>query len=271
MTLFSKQIMNTLSTRISPVFTVLILSAFCLLPFKNGLAQNNDLQNKEAQTVLVANQEATFSSPLSAQIIKLDFHNGDLFKKGDVLVGFDCRKDQAALQEFRAALTATRAKYNAQKKLKDLNSITEIELMAAYADYQKARAAYDISTARIENCEVKAPYDGRITNRQVNLYETAKEGQELLSIASVENLQAQMLVPSSWLSWMKKDTPLSLTVFETGETYQAKIVRIGGAVDEISQSIMAVAEIKAPGADILPSMSGTAVFNSEDQTARDRQ
>jgi|AntRauTorcE11897_2_1112592.scaffolds.fasta_scaffold01249_2 multidrug efflux pump subunit AcrA (membrane-fusion protein) len=80
-----------------------------------------------------------------------------------------------------------------------------------------------------------------------------------------------MLVPSRWLSWMKQGTPLSLTVFETGETYQAKIVRIGGAVDEISQSIMAVAEIKAPGANILPGMSGTAVFNSEDQTARDRQ
>jgi hypothetical protein len=82
--------MNILSTKISPVFAALILSVFCLLPLKNGLAQNSDFQNKDVQ---------------------------------------------AALQEFRAGLTATRAKYNAQKKLKDLNSITEIELMAAYADY----------------------------------------------------------------------------------------------------------------------------------------
>ncbi|MGM0421706.1 MAG: efflux RND transporter periplasmic adaptor subunit [Pseudomonadota bacterium] len=247
------------------------MSVFCLLPVKNGYAQNSDIQNKEVQTVLVANQQATFSSPLSAQIIKLDYHNGDLFEKGDVLIGFDCRKDRAALQEFRAGLTATKAKYEAQKKLQDLNSITEIELMATYADYQKARAAHDISATRVENCQLKAPYDGRITDRQVNLYETAKEGQELLSIASVEKPQAQMLVPSRWLSWLQIGTPLSLTVFETGEAYLAKIVRIGGAVDEISQSIMVVAEIEAPGKNILPGMSGTATFSHDGKTVSDTQ
>lgn len=64
---------------------------------------------------------------------------------------------------------------------------------------------------------------------------------------------------------------MSLTVFETGEAYLAKVVRIGGAVDEISQSIMVVAEIEAPGKNILPGMSGTATFGHEDKIVRDTQ
>lgn len=47
--------------------------------------------------------------------------------------------------------------------------------------------------------------------------------------------------------------------------------RSGQAVDAISQSIMVVAEIEAPGKNILPGMSGTATFSHDDKIVRDTQ
>lgn len=228
-----------------------------------GQQQDAQAAEQDVQTVLVANQKATFSSPVTRRVSELPFKDGDTFKKGDVLIAYDCRIDKAEHKQAEAFLKAAEAKWKAKKKLKNLSSISDLDLVMAEAEYQKAQTEYKISDVRVDYCALEAPYDGRITGINVNLHETVKAGQDILSVASLERLNARMLVPSKWLSWLDVGIDLTVRVFETGQSYSAKIVRIGGAVDEVSQSIMVVAEVQNVDDNVLPGMTGTAVFEGE--------
>lgn len=258
--------MRTLKTKALSFFATGLIALFCHVPspvMAQETAQQTMIDNFDVQTVLVANQEATFSSPVSRRVSQLPFKNGDVFKKGDVLVAYDCRIDKAEYKQAAAVLKAAKATLEAKKKLKSMKSISDLDLVMAEAEYEKARAAFKVSEVRVDYCELEAPYDGRMTDVKVNLYENVKEGQEVLSIASLEKLNARMLVPSRWLAWLEVGATVTITVYETGQDYNAKIVRIGGAVDEVSQSIMVSAEVQDVDQNVLPGMTGTAVFKGK--------
>ncbi|HRQ61799.1 MAG TPA: HlyD family efflux transporter periplasmic adaptor subunit [Alphaproteobacteria bacterium] len=93
-----------------------------------------------------------------------------------------------------------------------------------------------------------------------NPFEFAEAAQPLMRIAANERLQAQILIPSLWLQWLKTGTELTLRITETGKTYPAKIIRIGGDIDPVSQSIPITAELTADNPELLPGMSGSAIF-----------
>ncbi|GJL86120.1 MAG: hypothetical protein DHS20C02_18950 [Micavibrio sp.] len=239
------------------IFVALFLAG--LLPFSSP-AQSADAA--EIQTVLVANQEATLASPMKGQIVKLDFFNGDQFSKDDVLVAFDCRIIEAQYAGAAARLEGANATLGTKKKLKELKSASKLEYALAVAEAKQANAEAREYKVQKELCVIKAPYDGRVTGKDANLHETVESGQPLLKIASMDKLQAQLLVPSVWLSWLKTGSALRLKIDENGKSYAAHIIRIGGEVDAVSQSIMVVAELDEREDDLLPGMSGTAYFNT---------
>jgi membrane fusion protein (multidrug efflux system) len=69
-----------------------------------------------------------------------------------------------------------------------------------------------------------------------------------------------MIVPSNWLSWLKVGTPFDVVIDETSRTYPGKLVRISGKVDAISRSIKVYGRIDGAAPDLLPGMSGRALF-----------
>lgn len=244
------------------LFVLLIFGVCFALPCFITVKQSYAAE-QEVQVVLVANQQATFSSPVTRRVSELPFKEGDLFQKGETLIAYDCRIDKAEYKQAQAMLKAAEATWNAKKRLKDLSSISDLDLVIAEAEYEKARAEYKISDVHIDYCTLEAPYDGRITGLYVNLHETVKAGQDIIAVASLEQLNARMLVPSEWLSWLKVGTQLTIHVFETGQVYSAEVERVGGAVDEVSQSIMIVAKVQDVDDSVLPGMTGKAVFKGE--------
>lgn len=230
---------------------------------QNGNTFSANSAMPSIQTVIIPSQKATFSSPMVGKISSLPFEEGEIFKKGDTLFSYDCTVQRAVLKEKNAAKNAAWAEYISTKKLKELNSASELELTLSLMEFRKTDAAVEIIEEKIKNCRLKAPFNGRVIERMVNLYETTNEGQEMMSVVSTDNLHARMLIPSQWLSWLTIGTELSVTIHEYEETYPAKIIRIAGTVDEVSQSIPVIAEISQNTEKLLPGMSGTANFNNK--------
>jgi RND family efflux transporter MFP subunit len=217
---------------------------------------------KGIQTVLVAKQQADISSPISGKIKQLPFFEGDIFTEGDVLAAYDCAVQNAQHDQAKARFEVAAGLLEAQLKLKELNTISKLELLKAQAEAKQAKAEVQEYKAYIDKCVISAPFDGRITRRSANPFETTEAGEPLLSIASLENLQAKILVPSKWLSWLGIDSKVEIEIQESGQRYGAHVVRIGGAVDPVSQSIQLIAELDESYKELLPGMSGVVHFET---------
>lgn len=215
------------------------------------------------QAVLSAKSRAVIAGSIDAKIKKLPFKNGDLFKKGDVLVAYDCSIDWARLKEAEARQRMTQIQLEASEKLFALESAAEVELKMAKESNEQNIAIVNQIKGRLAMCSIRAPFDGRVTNRMASEHEFAQAGRVIMDIASREKLQAELLIPSIWLQWLNVGTPLQIYINETDRDYAATITNVHGEVDPVSRTVQVVAEISSYSEELLPGMSGRAFFSHE--------
>lgn len=221
-------------------------------------------EKQEVQAVLVAKSNAVISSTLDGRIIKFPYRSGDVFEKEDILVEYDCRIDMGRLKEAEARARLTNKQLKAYHELKNLDAIANIELVTAEENHKQNLALVEQVRGRLNLCEIKAPYRGRVTNKMASAFEFAQTGRVLMEIASREPLQVEFLVPSIWLRWLNTGTPMDVYIQESGKTYSARVTRIHGEVDPVSQSVQITGEIDSYQEELLPGMSGRAIFRPSD-------
>lgn len=215
------------------------------------------------QAVLSAKRQAVIAGEIDARIKAINFDNGDIFNKNDVLLEFDCALDQARLREAQSRQRVTQIQFDAYEKLQKKESVSEIEYLVARENNEQNKAQVDQIRSRLKSCKIFAQFDGRVTNRIASPYEFAQAGRVLMDIASREALRAEFLIPSKWLQWLNTGTPLTIRINETGKNYKAEIVAVYGEVDPVSQSVQVVAEIESYHEELLPGMSGQAIFDPD--------
>lgn len=230
------------------------------LPASGPTATQPPLPGEAVRGVVRARNTAVLSSRLSALITRMPFQAGQNFRKGDLLVAFDCERQRA---EARAAVAAHRAHqktYEVQRELEAHNAIGKMEVDVTRSQVDKAAADVAALEAGLRECNVYAPYAGRVVETVAQEHETAGQGQPLLRIQGADDLELQLIVPSMWMSWLRSGTSFTFKIDETGESVSAAVLRVGAAVDPVSQTVKVTAKLPGGRAQVLPGMSGTADF-----------
>ncbi len=134
----------------------------------------------------------------------------------------------------------------------------DLEVSRARAD----RASHDARALelRLQRCKIMAPFDGRISTLAIHEHETPVSGKPILEILGTDEMELQLIVPSVWLVWLEEGTSFSFKIDETQKEYNAKVKRIGAAVDPVSQTITLTGQFLKPAPALRAGMSGTASF-----------
>lgn len=206
-------------------------------------------------------EKAIISSEITAKIKELPFKPGDRFKKGDLLVGFDCSFYSADLASADAAYQSRQHIYNNNKELLALHAISDIDVSISESEMKVARADRTMKAIRVNQCQIKSPYSGRVIEVAVNEHETVPADKEILSILNDRDLEIELIVPSNWLNWLKEGEPFSFIIDETGKALNAKVAKIAAVVDPVSQTIKLTGKFDDNIDGVLSGMSGTAQFN----------
>jgi membrane fusion protein, multidrug efflux system len=204
--------------------------------------------------------EVVLSSELSAKIDRLPLREGDSFRAGQTLVGFDCSLFQAQLQKSQATLEGAEQLLKVNRRLSELNSIGELEVQQAQARLKESRAEVSFMQTTVRKCAISAPFTGRVAKRIAAEQQYVTPGSPILGIVETGQLELQMIVPSRWLAWLKPGARLSVLVDELDKQFPAEVSRIGARIDPVSQSINVVATINGNQPGLLPGMSGWASF-----------
>jgi membrane fusion protein, multidrug efflux system len=213
------------------------------------------------QVVLTAKKQATLSSQLQGTILQLPLNEGDRFNKGDDLVIFDCTTYEAQLAKAKAIQDAKAAAYRSNQQMSSARAISNVELITSKAEYINSSSEVKIQQHNVDFCRVKAPFSGILVKRRVHEFETVQQGQQLVEVLDNSDLTVELIVPSSWLVWLRPDSRFTLVVEETHRQYPALITRILPIVDSVSQSVRVLGKISGNSDDLIAGMSGKAVFN----------
>ena len=210
--------------------------------------------------IVRAVEQAQIATDLQTRVAKIAFQEGERFRKGDTIVEFDCRKQRAELAASEATLLEMTLTLDKYRMLQRAQAAGKNDLEISEARTAKATAEADGLRAHLEQCTLKAPYDGRVLEMNLHAHESPQPGKPFIAIVSDGALEIDLIVPSDWARWLVVGEPLAFTVDETKTEFAATVSRIGASVDAISQTIKIAAVFKAPPAKVLPGMSGTAMF-----------
>lgn len=230
-------------------------------PFvKEKSFQLDKSQDYEVQAVLSAGKALLISAPMDGSLKFIPFENGDTFKKNDILIRYDCSAEKSKVAEIKARLSISSRQVEAYERLKKMDVVADVEYVSIIGQHKQNQALLAQASTRLKMCDIKAPFDGRVQDKQVDVNEVVKSGRFLMKINSNEPLNVEMLVPSVWLRWLNIGTSLDVFITESAKTYLANVIRIHGEVDPVSKSVRIVAKVNSYEEELLPGMSGKATF-----------
>lgn len=222
------------------------------------LADSPLLGAEEVRVLITAKQNSVLASQIDGRVIELARKEGEQFSAGDVLIRFDCRlymseRDQARLEVDSAAKVV-----KAKTTLSRLDSGSQLELDLAKNDLAIAKAALRGKAAIVDYCTVVAPFDGSVVERFVDNHEYRRIGEQLLTIQEDNSLTSELLVPARLMPQLRVGQTVPVQVDDLDESVSMRILRLGGAVDAVSQTVKLYGEVVERPPQLLPGMIGTA-------------
>ena len=232
--------------KIKNILIFVLLSAF-------AFTANADYLNDKI--VLFPIHKAELSSIVDSTIEKYNFKEGENFKKGDVLVELDSNLYKQLFLRAKADLLRTQEAYKYTDKIykhnqtlykKDAVGEQELEesklnMIKALADYEQAKANYQIASVKLNSCEIKAPFPGRIISKVENEFDYVREGQPIVEIADDSELLAVMNIPSDMMENIHTGDKLNFSIDELKCSVDGKVYSVSGSINPGSRTF----EIKA--------------------------
>ncbi|MEE9343173.1 MAG: efflux RND transporter periplasmic adaptor subunit [Gammaproteobacteria bacterium] len=263
-----------LLTLLGLVMTIAVLAAIKTLQIRALIAQGESfIPPPVTVTTSIAHKEqwesiitgvgtleavagTTLTAELSGKVIRINFESGTAVKKGDVLVQQDISTERAQMNESTASQTL--AKLNLQRLKKLLKSKA-----VSLSEYDTADAQYKESIARSENIRslmnkktIRAPFDGKLGIRQINLGEELDKGEAIVSLQSLEFVFANFFLPQKQLARVKPGYPVRISSdILPGQVIEGKITAINPEANAKTRNIQLQASIKnTANLDLLPGM-----------------
>jgi membrane fusion protein (multidrug efflux system) len=217
-------------------------------------------QPPEIRVQLNSLHSATLSSEMAGRIDKIATRAGDHFHQGDVLIVFDCAVPRAQMAKAQAVVTQAERTLEINRRLAAQKSMGQLELDVSAAEVLKGKADLVGAEAVVSKCSIAAPFTGVTVEQKAREFQYTTPGQPLLDILDDHTFEVELIAPSHWLRWLKPGYAFQVKIDETKKTYPARVTRLGGRVDPVSQWIKVIGEITGDAPDLMAGMSGHATM-----------
>jgi RND family efflux transporter MFP subunit len=150
---------------------------------------------------------------------------------------------QQALDDARAALQAARSRYDeALQNGKDLR-----------ASIQGSEAAMKLADRHVRDTEIRAPFDGYVEKRLVNIGELVKAQMPVMAVVRLNPLKVTAEVPERLTPWITDGRPVELRVDAYQErVFTGKVTRISPTVNTATRAFPFEALVPNPDAALKP-------------------
>ena len=210
---------------------------------------------------LAAERKADLRAETSAVVLEVLKDNGDVVRRGDLLV----RLDEAAIREnlnaaedsaSNAGFQLEQAKRNLERLktlrasgMATLQSIDDAEIRANSAQNEVSAASSRVAQARqqLQRTQVRAPFDGVIGERKASPGDTASIGKELLKVIDPASLRFVGRVSADKAGQVQLGQSVRFRVNGYGdENFEGKVTRIDPNANEATRQIEVLVAFTGP-------------------------
>ena len=208
---------------------------------------------------LEAVHQATVSSQTRGRVIKIHVDVGDYVTKGDPLIRFRAKDQQAQFDAAKAGHTEAVSEFNRIKEVYARKLVAKAALDKANAKLKSAKAKLDQAIEALDNTMIRAPYSGIVVKRHIEQGELANVGQKLITGLSLESLRAVVEVPQSIIQSVRTHKQARVALSD-GLSVQAKTITISPQASAISHTFTVRVNLPEGDYHVYPGMFTKVAF-----------
>lgn len=187
---------------------------------------------------VTAVQGVTVSAQMSGNVAEIAFESGAIVKEGDLLLRLDTSVEEAQLRAAEAGVALAKLNIDRARDLLDKTSISQSEYDASDAQFKQASAQADNIRAVIAKKQIRAPFAGRLGIRLVNLGQTLKEGEAIVSLQSLDPVYVNFFLPQQNLASAAVGQDVAVTSDASpGKTLPGLVTAIAAEVDAATRNV----------------------------------
>jgi membrane fusion protein (multidrug efflux system) len=200
-------------------------------------------------------QGAIVATELGGVVSKVEFQNGGVAKKGDVLIELDTSSEEAQLHTAEADLELARANLDRARDLVVRKVISKSDLDAAQGAFGQKQGAVDNMRSMIGKKGVQAPFDGQLGIRQVNVGQMINAGQQVVPLTSLDPVYADFALPQQELAKLTQGLEVVVhTDAAPGRDFKGKLTAINSMVDSVTRNVSVQATLENHDHALRPGM-----------------
>ena len=209
-------------------------------------------------------RKADLRAEVSAVVLQVLKENGDVVKRGDVIVRLDETSIRDNLNSANdnvrnAALALDQSERNLQR-LKTLRASgmtsmqaldeAEVRRNTAQSELSASKARAASAQQQIARTVVRAPFDGVISERKVSAGDTASAGKELVKVIDPTSMRFAGRVSADKIGTVKPGQAVSFRINGyAGQEFRGKVTRVDPAANDVTRQVevlVAFADSKQP-------------------------
>lgn len=208
-------------------------------------------------------RRADLRAELSAVVLQVLRENGEPVKRGDLLVRLDDTSIRDSLNSAEEAARASSQAFDqAERQFQRLKTLqtqgmssmqaaedAEVRRNNAQSDLAAARSRLVAARQQFTRTEVRAPFDGIVSERKVSAGDTAQVGKELVKVMDPNSMRLQGLVSADHLAEIRVGQEVSFKVNGYPQTdFTGRVKRVSAAANATTRQVEVLVEFTAGNA-----------------------
>ena len=207
---------------------------------------------------LAAVHQVNVTSDVSGRITDIMFTAGASVKAGNPLVQLFDAPDQGDLASFKAQATVAQLSLDRAKQLASRQFGPQATVDSAQAAFDQANAGIAKTEAIISQKMVRAPFDGELGVRHVEVGQFLTAGTQIVTLTDLSQLYANFTVTEKDSAALKVGQTVRIAVDAyPGRTFEGKITAIEPQIATDTRNIRVQATLDNPEHILKPGMFAT--------------
>jgi multidrug efflux system membrane fusion protein len=207
---------------------------------------------------LAAVHQVNVTSDVNGRVTEVMFQPGTRVKQGTPLVQLYDAPDQGDLANFKAQVTVAQLSLDRAKQLASRQFGPQATVDTAQAAFDQAQAGVAKTEALISQKLVRAPFDGELGVRHVEVGQFLTAGTQIVTLTDLSELYANFTVTEKDSANLKVGQIVRIVVDAyPGRTFEGKLTTIEPQIATDTRNIRVQATIANPERILKPGMFAT--------------
>lgn len=209
-----------------------------------------------AMGTVEASEGIRITAEVAGKVKEIRFKSGEQVEKGTVILIQESSNEQAQLSAAEARLRLAKSNHERLVELRKRNTVSQSELDTAIQQRESAEGDVGDLKATLDKKQVRAPFDGRLGIRQVDLGQDLQVGGEIVSLQATNSVRVNFPVPQFWLVQMTRGLPVEVSVGDgSAATISGQITAIGAEISSVTRNAIVQSYLDNDKNQLIPGMA----------------